>query len=176
MIDIKYYRKLKYVNRLSQMYKTREYSLFDHQYMVLVLFRRFASLEDISYDMNVLDIVMHHDMLEVISTDLPHPIKNISPEAKKNWIAIEKEIVKKNFQFEKYTDDSINTNLTARQFALFKACDVLDLWIFCKEEQEFGNSSKEIQEVILTCESIINSLDFTFPRIIKYMKEYTVNS
>lgn len=172
MIDIRYYQKCRNIHRMSMMFTLRPYNLLEHQYIVGMLFRKFASEEDVSYDINVWDIVLNHDILEVVTTDLPWPIKNFNSKTKESWEVIENEILESNFQLQKYSDENIKSNLNPRQFALFKACDTLDLFIFCKEEQELGNNSKDIKEVISNCFKIMDSLKFKFPKIIKFMSEY----
>jgi 5'-deoxynucleotidase YfbR-like HD superfamily hydrolase len=168
-MDIKYYRKMKNIERLSGTFKFRPYNLLEHSYMVLVLFRHFASKEDVSYDMNTLDFVIHHDGLESISTDLIWPVKNFSKITKDCWKKIEEEIVKKHHQLERYSDHNIKENLTPIQYSLFKACDMLDLWIFLKEEWAIGNHSKKIEEALENC---VNLVPKEFKHIQKFMEEY----
>lgn len=172
MIDIKYYCKMKNIDRLAQGYKNRPYNLLEHQYMVAMLFRHFASLEDVSYDINVLDLVLHHDIVEVVSADLPWPIKNFNYKTKEAWGVIEEEVIKKHFQLEKFSDENLKKGMTPIQFALFKACDILDLYIFVKEEMKLGNNTIFIKEVEKNCLDIINSLEFDFPKIKKFINEY----
>ena len=170
MIDIKYYRKMKNIDRLAQGYKNRSYNLLEHSYMVAMLFRHFASLEDVPYDMNVFDLVLHHDVVEVISADLPWPIKNFNDKTKEAWNIIEEEVIKKHFQLEKYSDENLKKGMTTLQYSLFKACDILDLYIFVKEEISLGNKAVFIKEVEKNCQEILGSLEF--PKIKKFIQEY----
>jgi len=170
MIDISYYRKMKNIDRLSMMFKNRPYNLLEHSYMVTVLFRRFASIEDVPYDMNVLDIVMNHDAVESVTTDLPWDIKNFSDKTKSAWSEIEKELISVHFQLEKYSDDNIKNSLNKRQHDLFKTCDVLDLLIFVKEEIDIGNNSDYIKKVYSNCLILLENIDSQFPKIKQYIK------
>ena len=172
MIDIKYYRKMRNVDRLAQGYKNRPYNLLEHSYMVAMLFRHFASLEDVSYDINVFDLVLYHDVVETISSDLPWPIKNFSDKTKEAWGVIEEEVIKEHFQLERYSDENLKKGMTNLQYSLFKACDILDLYIFVKEEIQLGNNTLFIKEVKKNCETILNSLEFQFPKIKKFIEEY----
>lgn len=171
-MDIQYYLKCRNVERLSQVYIHRNYNLMSHQWMTGMLFRHFASLEDVPYDINVWDIVLNHDILETISTDLPWPIKNFSDKTKDAWSVIENELINKHFQLLKYSDENIKKSLNARQFALFKMCDILDLWLFVKEEISIGNNSKQIKEVEENCYKIFDSIEFKFHNIIKFIESY----
>ena len=155
-MDIQYYLKCRNVERLSQVYIHQSYNLMSHQWMTGMLFKHFASLEDVPYDINAWDIVLKHDLLETISTDLPWPIKNFNDKTKDSWGIIENELISKHFQLEKYSDENIKKSLNERQYALFKVVDVLDLWIFVKEEISIGNNSKQIKEVEENCIKIID--------------------
>ena len=172
MISIIYYRKMKNIDRLSMMFKNRPYNLLEHQYMVLVLFRRFASLEDVQYDMNVLDIIMNHDSVEAVTGDLPWNVKNFSLKTKEAWEIIEEDVVDVHFQLEKYTDKEIKKSLNERQYDLFKMCDVLDLFIFVKEEIALGNTSKDMKKVEENCFKIFGSVKTKFPNIQKFIETY----
>jgi len=172
MIEIHYYQKCRGVKRMGNIFTLRQYNLMEHQYMVGMLFRHFASIEDVPYDINIWDIVLHHDIVEVVTQDLPWPVKNFNQVTKESWRLIENELIKKHFQLEKYSDESIKSILTPRQYALLKACDTLDLLIFVKEEKSYGNCSKEILEVENNCLKIFNSLEFDFPKIVKFIKDY----
>jgi len=174
MIDIKYYRKMKNIDRMAMGFKNRPYNLLEHCYGVGMLFRHFASLENVPYDINVWDIVLHHDIVEVETTDLPYTIKNFSQVTKQAWEEIEDELVSRHFQLEPYSDAEIKSSLTPLQFALFKACDMLDLWIFCKEEQAIGNKTRFVQEIVDNCIKVLNSLEFKFTKIIKFVETYEV--
>jgi 5'-deoxynucleotidase YfbR-like HD superfamily hydrolase len=154
-MEINYYRRLKNVNRLGTESKLRNYNLLEHSYMVVALFRHFASKEDVAYDLTTIDYIMHHDILEVISSDLPYTVKNLNEATIAAWEVIEKEVMKQHPQLQRYSDDNILRNMTAGQHLLFKACDLLDLWIFLKEEEALGNRTPECFNIIKTCERLV---------------------
>ena len=142
-----------------------------HQFMVAALFRHFAITEGIEYDLEVFDLVFHHDMLEVETTDLIYPVKGYSKATKEAWSVIESEVLKSHFQLKQFSDENIKAKLNDEQHRMFKACDVLDLWIFCKEEQAIGNKSIGIHEVIGRCEELIY-VKFHFDSVIEFMENY----
>ena len=168
-MEINYYRKLKNIDRLSRMPKLRQYNLIEHSYMVTILFRHFASKEDVPYDMVVLDYVMHHDILEAETGDLPYDIKCMNDVTEHAWRSLEIEVSKRHHQLRRYTDVNIKEALTPLQFQLFKICDTLDLWIFLKEEEGLGNRSAQCLEIIATCERMIKG---KFISVDKYMNDY----
>jgi len=166
---INYYIKCRYTDRLALGFKHRSYNLMEHQYMVGMLFRHFALLEDVSYDINVWNIIFHHDIVETCTLDLPYTVKNFNERVKQSWDKIEEELINKHFKLERYNDKNIKESLTPIQYSLFKACDILDLYIFTMEEISIGNNSKYMKEVESNCKKIINSLDFKFPHIKKFI-------
>lgn len=168
-MEIKYYRKMKEVDRLNGKFKLRPYNLLEHSYMVVALFRHFASKEDVAYNMNTIDVIMHHDIIEVETSDLPYTVKNHSPVTKKAWGDIEEDIIRSHHQLNRYNDEAIHENLTEIQHRLFKVCDLLDLWIFLKEEQTYGNNSSEVAKIIGKCEELIKG---KFVHVDKYMENY----
>lgn len=152
---IKQYRKLKNVNRLSRHSLLRPYSLMEHSYMVAVLFKKFAALEDVPYTMAEFDLVLHHDILEVVSGDIPHDVKNLNSRTQDACETIDFEIAQNHPELRPYTDYQIREQLTDGQYKLLKCCDLLDLWIFIKEEQRMGNRDVELDRVRSKCVELI---------------------
>lgn len=163
----------RYVDRLQGKRKILKYDLMQHQWMTANLFIYFASLEDVSYTANELRLIMNHDILETITNDLPYTVKNFSEETRSYWGNIEDCIVGdiKNCYLRQFTDQSIKEHLTPRQYALFKCCDLLDLYLFVEEEACLGNVSRDLAEVKCKCEEIINKLaqENHFYNISKYI-------
>jgi len=168
-MDIKYYRRLKNVDRLGIEAKLREYNLLEHQYMVAMLFRHFACKEDVAYDILIFDIILHHDIVETVTSDIPYPVKNFNSKTVECWSIIEQEVIQHHEQLIRYTDKNIENAMTPKQFSLFKVCDLLDLWIFLREEQTMGNNNNECKKIIKTCEKLIKG---KFKTIDIYMKTY----
>ena len=168
---IEYYRKLKDVSRLSRVPSLRSYNVLEHTFMVVLLFRYFAKLEDVAYDMQILDRVMHHDILESVTGDLPHDVKHFNVKTECAWDTIEHEVasVSMHTEMSLYTDIEIRAMMSERQYKLFKACDLLDLWIFLKEEQGLGNTHRILHKIVLKCEELIKG---KFHFIDTYMDEY----
>lgn len=170
-MNIEYYLNLKNVERLATSYKIQSYNVLEHSYMVAVLFRYFASRDNVSYDINVLDAVLHHDILESVTGDLIYTVKNMTDDTKGLWEAIEDEVVSKHFQLERYTDSKLREVMDERQYQLFKACDLLDLWIFLKNEIALGNKTKKILEYHSRCYMLLVT-DYNFTTINQFMESY----
>lgn len=169
-MEIKYYRALKNVDRLSGVSKHRSYNILEHSYMVAILFKYFASKENVPYGFAEFDYILNHDLLESVSGDLSYEVKNISQLTKDSWHTIEKEVIHLHPSLSKYSDSNIKQNLSELQFKLFKACDLLDLWIFLIEERALGNYTRRVQEIIYRCEELIDGLGFK--KINEFIKNY----
>lgn len=171
---INYYRKCKNIDRLSSSFKHRGYNLLEHMYMVTVLFKYFASKEDVSYGVYELDLILNHDILESESMDLIYPIKNLNEKTKKSWKIIEDEVTNVNPKLKRYSDKAIKEGLSELQYALFKVCDTLDLLIFVKEEISMGNNTKSMKTVYSNCLKIIDNQKFNFNSVKKFIESYEI--
>ena len=66
--------------------------------------------------------------------------------------------------------------MTEEQRILFKVCDYLDLWIFCKQEEALGNTTIGNKTVIDNCKKLIYGLcgqDRKWFPIFDFMCKYT---
>ena len=162
-------RRIQYVERLAGSYKLRSYDNARHQYFVGVMFIRLAKEENIPITVDILEKVLCHDLVELYTGDLLNTAKNITPTAKKLWNEFESEIVNGIPSLFGYDDQSIHGSMTEDQFLLFKACDLLELWCFCREEQILGNSSSHNQKVVKNCEFLLFKAIERFPSIGEFM-------
>ena len=154
MLNIQSYRDLLKTQRLTGHFIHRSYNLVEHQYGVAMLFQIFAIEEGIEYDLKALNVVLHHDVAERITSDLPYPIKNFSEQTKQAWRLIENEVCKGK-DVEEFSDENIKKLLTEQQYKLFKAVDILELWIFIWEELHIGNKTAEMYKVKDVCEGLM---------------------
>lgn len=166
---------MKEIQRLPNTPHHRGYNLLEHGMVVGMLFRWFASEEDVAYDINVFDKVLLHDYVESVTGDLNSCVKNFSPATKAAWELIEREICSTDIVLQPYSDDALKKGMTDLQHRLFKMCDYLDLWIFCKNEIALGNACKKIKMCLNNCEVALCRIfnDFKdFKSIKKFMEQY----
>ena len=69
---------MKDIQRLPNTPHHRGYNLLEHGLVVGMLFRWFASEEDVSYDINVWDKVLMHDYVESVTGDLNACVKKFN--------------------------------------------------------------------------------------------------
>lgn len=166
---------MKNIERLSNVPHHRGYNLLEHGLVTGMLFRWFASQEDVAYDINVFDKVLLHDYVESVTGDLNYLVKHHNQTTKEAWDVVEKEVCGDSVVLRDYTDKEIEKQLTPMQFKLFKICDYLDLWIFCKQEYALGNRCRSLLECIHNCEIMIWDITggFTkFKSVKQFMDQY----
>lgn len=167
-------RKMVTVDRLSGTHKIKRYSLAEHSYFVALLFQILAEEEKIEYSLKDFSLIMRHDLIEVITSDLIFPVKNFSEKTEKAWGEIEQELY--NFNKEKFlclpTDKSLEEELPPLVFHLFKDCDMLELLLFCYEEEKLGSKVKTVRIIIeALTKSLEDSAFNSVRRIIGLLKE-----
>jgi 5'-deoxynucleotidase YfbR-like HD superfamily hydrolase len=168
-LDLSYVLKMRNVNRLGTVAIKRHYNLLEHSYIVSVLFIHFANEERIPYDTTTMEYILFHDTLEVITGDMPYTVKNHNETTKLCWMRMEQEMIQNHPQLAPYTDRNMEKYMTKQQMDLFKVCDLLDLWIFLKEEEALGNKSNQCIEIVNRCVTIIGG---RFKSVDDYMKNY----
>jgi 5'-deoxynucleotidase YfbR-like HD superfamily hydrolase len=169
MISISDYRKMLYINRIPGVYKTRNYNLAEHSYFVAILFIRFAKEEGFILTSEMIEAVLNHDVVETITADLPHHVKNHSQVTKDAWASIEAELVASYPEFSEYADEALDKVL-GHTHRLFKACDILELYIFCTEERVHGNKNPFILKVLNKCKALLDK-ELAFKSISEFLEE-----
>lgn len=166
---------MKNIQRLPNTPHHQGYNLLEHSFIVGVLFKWFASQEDVAYDINVWEKVFMHDYVESVTGDLNLLVKKFSDVTADCWAKIEKEICEGDSVLSPYSDANIKASMTDLQYRLFKCCDYLDLWIFCMNEKALGNHNSKLLECIRNCRKLILKYSDDcklFKSIIEFMNSY----
>ena len=166
---------MKNVQRLPNTPHHQGYNLLEHSFVVGMLFRWFASQEDVAYDITVWDKVLMHDYVESVTGDLNLMVKRFNETTDSCWACIEEEVCKGDTALAPYTDENIRASMTDTQYRLFKCCDYLDLWIFCVNERALGNRNPQLLECISNCGNLIGKYSNDckeFKSIIDFMNGY----
>ncbi len=141
--------RMKYISRWSLMRNTRTENVAEHSFHVAVLAHALAV---ISRDVFGKDIdpgkaasaALYHDMPEILTGDLPTPIKYYGSDIKNAYKRIEAEATKT--LLLNLTDEmregisAAAAESDAEILKLVKAADKLDAYIKCLEEINAGNS------------------------------------
>ena len=141
---------MKYIKRWSLMRSIREENIMEHSQQVAVIAHALALINNkimggsIDIGKTVL-LAQYHEVGEVITGDLPTPIKYFNPEIKSAYKDLEKHASKKllNMLPEELKDEYAQFVLpdeTSEEYKLVKCADRLAAYFKCVEEVKAGNS------------------------------------
>ena len=158
-----YISRMKYISRWSLMRNSCEENVQEHSHMVAVLAHGLAVIRNRCFGGHVDEgavavAALYHDASEILTGDLPTPIKYDNPEIRDAYKAI-----------EAVAEDRLLGMLPAELRSAFvpvvkeenaeirelvKAADKLSAYIKCVEEQKAGNNefcaaAKQIRETLL---------------------------
>jgi len=157
----KHLRSLKHGYRLSNKPLIQSYTVAEHCYYTGLLFKWLSCKENVIITEEELLWVFQHDILESVTGDLLLPAKSFNSKTKSYWESIEKELTNETYIYLSYYSDKTGKQIfTPRAWELFKAVDLLELWLFCKEEQMLGNKHRVIRVIIQNCKNIIFPFEF----------------
>ncbi len=154
-----YMSRMKYIERWSLMRSTVKENIMEHSEQTAQIAHALAIIANKLYSKNVnllkvVEIAMYHEASEVLTGDLPTPIKYNNPEIKSAYKAIEAIALKKLLDMipieikEEYRDILI-TDTSSYEYKLVKAADKLCAYIKCIEEMTSGNREFARAEVII---------------------------
>lgn len=169
--------RMKYIDRWALMRNTDKENLSEHSLETAFFAHALGIISNTRYNGNIdcdriAVIAMYHDMSEIITGDLPTPVKYFNPEIKNAYKEVE------NIAFEKllsYLPEDISNEyrktLTCNDeytLKLVKAADRLSALAKCIEERKMGNSDFKDAE-----ESILKSIkEIDMPEVKCFLKEF----
>ncbi len=173
-----YINRMKYIKRWSLMRSVREENIMEHSQQVAVLAHALALIKNKMFDGNidiekVVLLAQYHEVGEVITGDLPTPIKYFNPEIKSAYKDLEEKACVKILsmlpeelkpEYEKY----ILPDTQSPEYRLVKSADRLAAYLKCVEEIKAGNSEfKKARGSILSDLKALKS-----PEVNYYLREF----
>lgn len=170
--------RMKYIKRWSLMRSIREENIMEHSQQVAVIAHALALINNKIYGGNVdankvVLLAQYHEVGEVITGDLPTPIKYFNPEIKSAYKDLEQNacerilnMLPETFQeeYRKYVLPDTDTY----EYKLVKCADRLSAYLKCVEETKAGNSEFKKAKM-----SIGNELKKSgIPEVEYYLKEF----
>ncbi len=145
------FSRMKYIDRWALMRNTRKENLSEHTLEVAAIAHALAviSNEKFGTDYNAERAALlgiYHDMPEIITGDMPTPIKYGNPQLKQAYKAVERETATHlvsmlpDYMQTSYSGFFIKNNDDAPLWKLVKAADKISALIKCIEEEKAGNS------------------------------------
>lgn len=172
--------RMKYIDRWSLMKNTRNENLSEHTLEVAMLAHALCVINNTRFGGNAdpdraAVIALFHDCTEIITGDLPTPIKYSSKTLRMAYADIENEAADQLIStLPEYMHDNMRQVIVPAGGAdeytlrLVKAADKLSALIKCIEEMQMGNN--EFRKAKEECEKFLNSLDM--PEIEVFMQEF----
>ena len=142
--------RMKFIKRWSLMRSIREENIMEHSYDVLMIAHALALINNKIYNgtVDVSKVVLlatYHEVGEVITGDLPTPIKYFNPEIKTAYKDLEKNACVRLLntlpeelkgEYEQY----VLPDCDSEEYKLVKCADRLSAYLKCIEEIKSGNS------------------------------------
>ncbi len=143
--------RMKYINRWSLMNNTRLENISEHSLTVAMIAHALAVISNKVYGNNInaehaATIALFHDSTEIITGDLPTPIKYSSKTLRNAYKDIEAEAAGQlvstlpDYMKEEYEKLLIPKDTDKYTLKLVKAADKLSALIKCIEEEQMGNT------------------------------------
>ena len=143
--------RMKYINRWGLMRNTITENISEHSLETAFIAHVLALYRNVRFGGNVDPeraalLAMYHDVTEIITGDMPTPIKYYNAEMKEEYAKVEKLAEKKLLSYlpedlrEHYAPLFGKTEEEAELWQLVKAADKLSALIKCIEERQMGNS------------------------------------
>lgn len=143
-----YMNRMKYIERWSLMRSTRKENVMEHSEQVAMFAHAIAlignKLYGKSYDANRIGMIaVYHETSEVITGDLPTPIKYFNPDIKTAYKALERSSSEKLIDMlpeelkEEYR--SLILDPKPEEHKIMKCADKLSAYVECVEELKAGN-------------------------------------
>lgn len=173
--------RMKYIERWALMRNTITENLSEHSLEVSMISHALCIIGNVRYGKN-LDadktavIALYHDASEIITGDMPTPIKYYNKNIKEVFKSIENEA---NHQLVSqlpydlkaaYEDIFFKKENLDYEWKLIKAADKLSALIKCIEEEKTGN--REFIKAKEATEESLRQMSVNIPEITDFMKEF----
>ncbi len=173
--------RMKYINRWALMRNTREENLSEHSLEVAMIAHALCVIGNIRHGKE-LDadhaamIGLYHDASEIITGDMPTPIKYYNPSIKEAFKDIEHEADRK--LLDKLPEDlrAAYENIFFKdgsyvyEWKLVKAADKLSALIKCYEEEKTGN--REFSKAREAIEQSVGRYAAELPEVADFVREF----
>ena len=168
--------RMKLIERWSLMRSTHKETLMEHAADVAILAQALAVIKNQKFGGNVnidrvATIALYHDTSEVMSGDLPTPVKYFNSKITSAYHEIEDEISKKLLtmlpaEMSNSYEEFLNPDRDSYEYKIVKIADKLSAYLKCYEEKAAGN-----HEFDVSLESIKRKLEeFGNPELNYFME------
>lgn len=172
-----YLNRMKFIQRWGLMRNTQSENDMEHAMQTAMIAHAIAVMGNVRYQRGydaeyIMALAMYHDASEVITGDLPTPIKHHNPAIKMEYNKLEEMAAKKLISMlppdlqDYYTPLIAHAEDTA-QWRIVKAADRICAYIKCLEERKAGNL--EFEQARKSVKKSIDKIDL--PEVQDFMGE-----
>ena len=182
--------RMRYINRWGLMRNTDAENIQEHSLQVAVIAHALAEIRQLHYSENrpavdkgdVLLFAIYHDASEILTGDLPTPVKYFNPMIRDAYHAVESVAVKKlvsllpeelSSAWQQALDPDLHDESKQAAMQLVKAADRISAYIKCIDEEKAGNS--EFRQAKLSIEKMLDDLANALPEV-KYFRQHFLPS
>lgn len=169
--------RMKLIDRWALMRNTSKENIAEHSHCVAVIAHALALIGNKKFgksynEERVCLLALYHDTTEVITGDMPTPVKYYNDDIKSVYKAVEQKAGERLLAMlpDEFKEDYIplfeKTEKDAELWKLVKAADRISALIKCIEERRMGNL--EFEKALEAQEKLIDSIDLDE---VKYFKE-----
>lgn len=179
--------RMKYIQRWSLMHSAREESLSEHSMEVAMISHALCVIANARYDRHLNSeraalIGLYHDASEIITGDMPTPVKYSDETLKSAYKDMEHQAeltllnhlpkdLQDSFRDIICEDPPVDSDDDERYMRrLVKAADKLSAYIKCIEEEKAGNH--EFTTAMRTIEKALHKMCEELPELSDFMKEF----
>jgi len=173
-----YMSRMKYIERWSLMRNTVKENIMEHSEQVAQIAHALAVIKNKLYNGNVnvqkvISVAVYHEASEVITGDLPTPIKYYNPEINTAYKKLEK-IANNKFlnmlpeEIRGEYKEILIPDTNSEEYKIVKAADKLSAYIKCIDEIRSGNTEFTRAEAIIKGELEKN----TSPEVKYFMENF----
>ncbi len=163
-----YVSRMKLIERWSLMHNLRPENVQEHSLQVAIVAHSLATIGNKYFNKNynadrICTLSIFHDATEVLTGDLPTPVKYFNPEIKNAYKEIEKLATDKLLSYlpsemiDEYSKIFKKQDRDLESWKIVKAADSLCAYIKCVEESAAGN--KEFNRAKITIESSLLKME-----------------
>ncbi|MCL1995714.1 MAG: 5'-deoxynucleotidase [Defluviitaleaceae bacterium] len=170
--------RMRYINRWGLMYNTYTESLSVHTLEAAWLVHFLCNIGNIYYGKNydthkLVTYALYHDSTEIVTGDLPTPIKYYNNDIKTAYKEIEQAAAHKLLsllpeELQREYEKPIKQELLEEEQQIIKIADKLCAYIKCKKELNAGN--KEFSSALTSTEEVLKQ--YNSPELTHFMEHY----
>lgn len=173
--------RMKYINRWALMRNAREENLCEHCLEVSIIAHALATIGNVRYGKNLNTdraalIGLYHDASEIITGDMPTPVKYYNDDIQTSFHAVERIACEKllnklpDDMRESYKPLFFKEEPDKYIWKLVKAADKLSAYIKCMEETNSGNT--EFSSALKSISAIIQNMASELPEMQDFINDF----